>query len=92
MKNMKRAERRHKSKSKFERRLRIWVRQGMYDDTYDHINRLGGHEIEKYKDRIRNGEQWLFLRHTSTPCSCDMCSYPKYERQQKQYWFKDEDF
>ena len=35
------------------------------------------------------GEYRHWMKDTSTPCSCSMCSYPKYERKPSQYIQKD---
>jgi hypothetical protein len=93
MKENKRALRRWKSKCKFEKRLKMWVSGvegnstyafvGKYDDNFPPGAKLGGHYIEELKDKARKGEFWNFLKWTSTPCSCSMCSYPKYERTPK---------
>jgi hypothetical protein len=82
MKNLKRAERRWKSKCKFEKRLNIWVPGNkthlfVGDNKYEYL------KAEDLKNKIRKGECWTFLKWTSTPCSCSMCSYPKYERTPK---------
>lgn len=84
MKDYKRAERRWKSTCKFEKRINIWVHQGMYlkTDNNDYCG-LGGHQLEDVKNEIRDGKFWTFLKETSTPCSCSMCSYPKYDREPK---------
>jgi hypothetical protein len=93
MKETKRALRRWKSKCKLEKRLKIWVKQGDYfkypyngDFNYcgwDSQIKIGGHHIEEVKNEVRAGKYWTFLKWTSTPCSCSMCSYPKYERTPK---------
>lgn len=78
MKNLKRAERRWKEKCKFEKRLKIWVPANQHQ--YFGWERKTSAEI---RDKVRKGEMWTFLKWTSTPCSCSMCSYPKYERTPK---------
>lgn len=93
MKDYKRALRRWKSKCKFEKRLKMWVSgvegrfaypfTGKYDDGFPDGVKLGGHYVEDLKNKARKGEFWNFLKWTSTPCSCSMCSYPKYERTSK---------
>lgn len=35
------------------------------------------------------GEYRYWMKDTATPCSCSMCSYPKYEREPSQYIQKD---
>lgn len=90
MKNYKRAQRRFDEKRILEKRLKVWVNQG---DTFkfpyngdfkffggDYSIRIGGHYVEDVKNEVRAGKFWNFLKWTSTPCSCSMCSYPKYER------------
>ena len=81
MKNKKRALRRHKSKCKLEKRLKIWVRQGMGFHLEDQLLRnIGGHEIEIVKNEIRYNGYWTFLKWTSNPCSCSMCQGEHYKR------------
>lgn len=90
MKDYKRALRRWKSKCKFEKRLKIWVKQAdyfkqPYNGDFNYVNcdnsiKIGGHHIEDVKNEIRAGKYWNFLKSTSRPCSCSMCSYLKYER------------
>lgn len=71
MKNMKRSERRHQAKTKFERRIKVWA---------------SGESVQA-KEEIRKGKSLKFLHHTSTPCSCKgMCAYLKYERTPKWKW------
>ena len=77
MKNYKRAYRRHKKHVKFLRRVKIWFS----DLSYDNGNR------EYYKNLTLQGKHYKFLKTTSTPCSCSMCAYDKYVREQKQYRF-----
>ena len=90
MKNHKRGLRRKIAHHKFERRLKIWIKPGDWHNDWCNI---GGSELDKARDEIRNGSGWFFLNHTSTPCSClGMCAYYKYERVQKQYRFKDEEW
>lgn len=93
MKNYKRAQRaqrRWDAKCKFEKRIKLWVpaNKTMLFITDEGFQRLSSAEV---RNRIRKGECWNFLKWTSTPCSCSMCSYPKYERPlksdiQKQIW------
>lgn len=75
MKNYKRALRRWKQKCKFEKRIRIWAPANQHQ--YFGYEEISSAEM---RDKIRNGEQWNFLKWTSTPCSCGGCAYLKYER------------
>jgi len=84
MKNKKRALRRYKAKCKLEKRLKIWVQQGGYYVTHNHVFKsIGGHELEIIRDEIRKGELWNFLKWTSTPCSCSLCKGESYKRPTK---------
>jgi hypothetical protein len=81
MKDTKRALRRYKSKCKFEKRLKLWVRQGMYFVAEDYTFRsTGGHQLETIRNDIREGKFWCFLKDTSNPCSCWICSGEDYKR------------
>jgi len=84
MKNMKRSLRRYKSKCKFEKRLKIWIRQGMHIVTEDYTFRgVGGEQLDIIRNDIREGKYWCFLKDTSNPCSCCICSGEKYKRLNK---------
>jgi len=84
MKNFKRAERRHKSKCKLEKRLKIWVYQGKCFRTDNvELDSIGGHELEIIRNEIRSGKLWTFLQSTSTPCSCYLCQGNIYKRSTK---------
>ena len=83
MKNYKRAERRWKAKCKFEKRIKLWAPLNRSQNFISRDRRLYQLSGEELRDKIREGEYWKFLRWTSTPCSCSMCSYPKYERTPK---------
>ncbi len=93
MKDYKRVLRRWKSKCKFEKRLDMWARLnsdysfvGRFDYEVSDLGgyqKIKGHRIEDLKNKARKGEFWNFLKWTSTPCSCSMCSYPKYKRTPK---------
>ncbi len=63
-----RAYRRHKARVKFKKRLKIWF-SGWNSKT-------GKQE----RNRAIDGTGWTFLRSTSTPCSCDGCRYPIFQR------------
>ena len=78
MKNMKRSERRHQQWVVFKRRLKLW---GVwYDTSPDEYP----YSPSGNRESALKGETHCFLKDTSTPCSCYMCSYPKYERDKKQ--------
>lgn len=75
MKNNKRtrAFRRHKSRSKLLKRIKQW-------------NALEGRKtaLERFKKDVLEGKSHVFLRHTSTVCSCYLCSkHSKYSRKVK---------
>lgn len=82
---MKRGDRRHQQWVIFKRRLKLW---GVWynGNTYDYP-----YSPEGNRESALNGESHNFLKDTSTPCSCWMCSYQKYERQPKQYIQRDID-
>lgn len=65
MKNYSRAYNRHKQHVKFIRRVKNWLKR-----------ELNSENVSKALD----GEILTFLRTTGKPCSCDMCTYPKYKR------------
>jgi coenzyme F420-reducing hydrogenase alpha subunit len=83
MKENKRALRRWKSKCKFEKRIKIWVPAGKSQRFIIENRKIKEISSAELRDKIRKGEYWNFLKWTSTPCSCSMCSYPKYERTPK---------
>lgn len=74
MKNNKRtrAFRRHKKLSKLLKRINQW-----YTPSCD------GDSLERFKMEVLKGKKYKFLRHTSTVCSCDLCSGPTYTRKSK---------
>jgi len=80
MKNMKRAYRRYKKEVKFKSRVKIWT-QGTY--TWNPQYR------EEWIKEIFEGKASNFLRTTSRPCNCWMCTFEKYERPKKQDIQKD---
>lgn len=72
MKETKRALRRYQKKVKFKKRLKIWL------SNWDNAER------REEEQKAFKGEAWTFLRTTSRPCNCWMCStYEKYERTPK---------
>lgn len=82
MENHKRAFRRWKKYVKFVKRIQIWI-QGTY--VYNPGLR------EEWKREILEGKTHTFLRTTSSPCNCEMCTCEKYERPlknelKKQIW------
>jgi len=96
MKNYKRAERRWKAKCKFEKRIRLWA-PGNKSTLFIGDNGFENISSADLKKKIREGKCWTFLRWTSTPCSCSMCSYPKYDRTPKdkinrQIWGEIQDY
>lgn len=84
MKDYKRALRRWNETCKFEKRIRMWAPSGRSQYFMNKDKRLICLSCEELRDKIREGEYWSFLKDTSTPCSCSMCSYPKYVRTPKQ--------
>jgi hypothetical protein len=82
MKESKRALRRWKSECKFEKRINIWV-PGSKSQLFIGDNGFECMSSADLKKKIRDGKFWTFLKWTSTPCSCSMCSYPKYKRTPK---------
>jgi hypothetical protein len=90
MKNYKRSERRHRSKCKLERRIKIFVLDigSFYDDENNRIV-MDGKGVVKVKQLVREGKAWNYLRHTSRPCNCWMCTYEKYKRTPKHVVIKD---
>jgi len=84
MKDYTRAKRRKVFRAKFRRRVRIWTQS---DSSW-----MFPEGREEFKQQVYKGKACTFLRHTLNPCNCYMCSGDnKYVRQQKQYWFKDQD-
>jgi hypothetical protein len=83
MKDYKRALRRWKEKCKLEQRIKIWAPAGKSQYFMNKDFRLTELSCEELRDRIRKGEYWNFLKDTSTPCSCSLCAYLKYERDPK---------
>lgn len=72
MKNYSRAYNRHMKKTKFIKRVKKWF---CYPD---HIG-----DKEHYLNLTLQGKHFTFLRTTSRPCNCKMCTYEKYEREPK---------
>ena len=79
MENTKRALRRYQKLIKFKKRLNQWVHN---------MCAYGYEEKGEMKERAINGEVLTYLRTTATPCSCDICSWKKYKREQRQYILK----
>ena len=84
MKDYKRALRRWNETCKFEKRIKTWVPANRTQCFYEPGKGINILPFEEVRDKIRKGELWSFLKDTSTPCSCSMCSYPKYVRTPKQ--------
>lgn len=83
MKETKRALRRYQQWVVFKRRLKLY---GVWYNTTHGDYPYG---VRATRDEALRGEAYCYLKDTSTPCSCPMCSYPKYERPQKQYLQKE---
>jgi hypothetical protein len=67
MKNYSRAYNRYKQETKFKKRVKKWFASHWKNDAK---------EIE----RALTGSGYTFLRTTSRPCNCDICTYEKYKR------------
>jgi hypothetical protein len=78
MKNYSRAYNRHKKQVKFLKRIKKW---------FIGSDRLG--EKQYYIDLTLQGKNRTFLRTTSRPCNCEMCTYLKYKRVSKHKVIKD---
>lgn len=82
MKNYKRAYRRYKKYVKFKKRLDVWIKP----NTDLFINKgvlVYKRKVDIIKEALK-GECYTFLRTTSRPCNCYMCStYEKYKRTPK---------
>lgn len=78
MKNYSRAYNRHKKQVKFLKRIKKW---------FIGSDRLG--EKQYYIDLTLQGKNRTFLRTTSRPCNCYMCTYLKYKRVSKHKVIKD---
>ena len=72
MKNLSRAYNRHKQHTKFINRVKKWFSG----------NSQNG-DREYYKGLTLKGKHFTFLRTTSRPCNCEMCTYLKYKRTPK---------
>ena len=67
--------RKHKEKAKYIRRVKYW----MLNDLYIFDN--NGNKIEHPNITQCLESKWSKIyKNTGTPCSCDMCSYGKYNR------------
>lgn len=74
MKNLSRAYNRYMQHVKFVKRVKKWF--SIYH-RYD----SGNYDLEI--EETLKGERCTFLRTTSRPCNCEMCTYLKYERTPK---------
>lgn len=80
MKDYKRALRHHRSWHKFKKRMKIW-NVWFPKDNPD--------KWDTTREEVLNKGAYAFLKWTSTPCSCSMCSHDKYERTAKHKINKD---
>ena len=78
MKNYSRAYNRHMKQVKFLKRIKKWF-----------IGEDRNGEKEYYINLTLQGKNRTFLRTTSRPCNCEMCTYLKYKRTPKQKVIKD---
>ena len=67
MKNLSRAYNRHMQHVKFIKRVKNWFIRPSRDDEY-------------YLKLTLQGKNLTFLKTTSRPCNCEMCTYQKYKR------------
>ncbi len=70
MKNYSRAYNWHKQHVKFIKRVNNWF--ASYHPKY-----------KLWKQDALTGKAYTFLKTTSRPCNCEMCTYLKYKRPQK---------
>lgn len=71
MKNYSRAYNRHKQETKFKKRVKNWFASSGQECNGDK---------EYYLNLTLKGKHFTFLRTTSRPCNCEMCTYLKYNR------------
>ena len=67
MKNYNRAYNRQMKHTKFIKRVKIWFANP-------------GRDKEYWLNETLKGNHYTFLRTTSRPCNCYMCTYEKYKR------------
>jgi hypothetical protein len=62
----------------------MWIKPGAtrYIDRDEFGYPLIKSRVDVIKEALQ-GKCYTFLRTTSCPCNCSMCSYPKYERPSK---------
>lgn len=70
MKNYSRAYNRQQKELKFKKRVKNWFALNWKNDA------------EEIK-RALTGDGYTFLKTTSRPCNCSMCTYEKYKRTPK---------
>ena len=70
-----RAYRRHKLFSKWIRRIRFYMRDNEY--KWEEGKLIPWHPT--YKDCMKE-HNFMYYKTTGKPCSCSMCSYYKYDR------------
>ena len=87
MKDNKRALRRYQKHVIFKRRVIKWINHGTqwyYSDKQNGIsvflNKNNRKTTEQMRELALNGKVFNFLKTTSRPCSCSMCSCYKYDR------------
>ena len=75
MEGRSRSYRRHKERSKWVRRIKYWMLQDPY--IFDNNGKkIYSPSISQCLDTHRS----KIYKNTGTPCSCYMCSYGKYDR------------
>lgn len=71
MKNYSRAYNRHKQETKFKKRVKNWFVSSGQECNGDK---------EYYFNLTLQGKHFTFLKTTSRPCNCYLCTYKKYKR------------
>jgi hypothetical protein len=71
MKNYSRAYNKHKQETKFKKRVKNWFASSGQECNGDK---------EYYFNLTLQGKHFTFLRTTSRPCNCYLCTYLKYKR------------
>lgn len=73
MKNYSRAYNRQQKELKFKKRVKNWMNNNWNDPNY----------YNQEKQKALSGKGYTFLRTTSRPCNCYLCTYEKYKRTPK---------